>query len=69
MTQYTHFDARMRNLIARKLNVDGLSFGVIAAHLGVAKSAVRNEVHRNRVRASGRVDLPAVFGQRFKGVS
>jgi IS30 family transposase len=55
MTQYTHFDARMRNLIARKLNVDGLSFGVIAAHLGVAKSAVRNEVHRNRVRASGKV--------------
>ena len=45
----------MRNLIARKLNVDGLSFGVIAAHLGVAKSAVRNEVHRNRVRASGKV--------------
>lgn len=55
MEKYTHLGERERRLIARKFNVEGLSYQVIADHLGVVKSAVWNEVQRNKVRASGKV--------------
>lgn len=55
MEKYTHFGLRERRLVARKFNVDRLSYEVIATHLGVAKSAVWNEVKRNKVRVTGKV--------------